>query len=496
MGTSANASLSYLDNLLVRTADEQWDVARGMELTLEALVGATAVGVVLPQPRLASYDLTGLIDTVREFLADDPTPAHKAQIGSSLRFLTFDRAQLEGMLLEPGAPPPTPLKITPPPVLGPDETDREDPFFDPASTAYDTDCKLFFRRFPLGPGATHCLVARESQADGHAYRVYSPAPSLAPFYWSETHRTWIDDAISTALPLLLALGDVPTFDVILAVNLDAPGEASTLLNSDGCEVVLYTHLQNRSETAFKQVVARQVANCFVEATFGGIADTPYASWRWVRDGLATYLSSVAFPTGDVELESLETLRQIDEGTSLTGWSSGAFVWFQYLAGRMDDEQIIDLVDSLHGSSSTEQAASLNELPGLDDLFHEFALAYTDGAIHDTSGSQLMTAWAPQDGAGTSVDNTGSFAVQSVPSLAMRRSLLVIPPDRLAHLEAPAPASGAITSSRAYGGGSWGPIETLYPPECFRDNRLLVVATNIGSDDYSTGISVTALDAVC
>jgi hypothetical protein len=495
--TIDTARFGYLDNLLARVEAGEWEMGTGVELSLRALIGAAAVRVVLSRPQLASYDLTGLIDASRSFLAEDPTPLREAQIGSSLRFLLFDRDQLRDMELKPGEPLPTPLKITPPPILGPEETHLEEPFFDPASRDYDTDCELFFRRFPLGAGTRTCLVARSAEAAGVAYNVYAPAPSLAPFHWVEMHHEWLDEALAAAIPTYLELGEVPSFDVVLAINLDAPGEAATLLNDDDCVIMIYAQIQHRTEADFKQLVARQLAHCFQAATFPEQAGQSYAERRWRQDGLSAYLSNLVYPGTDLEWEALETLLAVDDSSSVLDWSAGAFVWFQYLGNRLGPEELIHLLKSLPADASREeQVAALAAWPAMDEIFHDFALAYTDGTITDSSGERIATQWAPRDADGAQIRETGRQATVEVPPFSLRRSMVVVPTDRLAHLAAPEEMDGVRTSARSYGAGSWGPLPELFPERCLSDNRLLMVTTAAGSEANQRSLEVTSFDTSC
>ena len=496
VGSSVDvARLGYLDNLLARAEAGEWQVEQGTELTLRALLGVTALRQVLWQSELASYDLTGVLASARGLLADDPAPSLEARIRSFLRFLIFDHRQLQGMIVDPDGPQPTPLKITPPPILGPDETHMEDPFFDPASRSYDTDCELFFRRFPVGPGATTCLAWRSGGVGDFGFDVFSPAHSLAPFHWSDLHHQWIDEAVAVAAPLYTELGVLPSVDVVMAANLDAPAEAATLLNSDGCVIILYTHLQLRAEAAFKQIVARQLAHCFIDATLYFAAAPDVADQRWVRDGLATYLSSQAFPTANVELESLETLRSIADGSSLTDWSSAAFVWFQYAGARGGPAAIVEALHSMALSDAGSGPAALARWPGVDNLFPQFAQAYTSGLIEDSSLGRLQTAWQPDDNDEYVLNSTGTYADFELPPFSMRRSMLVTPPGAIAQLSNVSDP-GIVTTARPYGGGSWANIPSSFPSSCLADNRLLVLITNAGLEPLRGAAEVTALDQSC
>jgi hypothetical protein len=485
--------LGYLDNILARASAGDWTLSDGTGATLRALIGASAMRGVLWNTNLASYDLTGLLSTARRQAAEDPDSVTRSRIASSLRFFDFDHGQLQGMVVRPGDPLPTALRFTPPPVLGPDETHIEDATFDPASRSYDTDCALFFRRFPIGPDTRACLDVRETEAAGASYSVYSPVPSLADFHWTASHHAWIDEAMRAAAPLYRDLGALPNLDIVLAPNMDAPAEGASFVNLDGCVVVLYTHLQLRGADAFKQILARQIAQCLFGTSLSSVGSVPFASERWLRDGLATYLSSLAFPTGEVELEAMAPLATIDDRSSIMDWSSAAYVWFEFADDR-DPVDILETVGSLLPSPGGEGV--LAQWPDFATEFAAFAQAYTDGAIRDARDQALTTTWQSSETDESEAEQPGTYAALDLPPFGFGRHLLVVDPAQLIRFAGSQHDGQVSIATRAYGAGDWTPLPEQFPPACLLDNRLLVLAVNSGSVQQATSLEISAVETAC
>jgi hypothetical protein len=490
------ARLGYVENLLVGVEAGSWSYDEGLELSVRATVGAANPRTVFGREGPRSLDLTSLVAAARERLGEGPPDEVASALTNSLRFLLFDRERLQAMTVKPGAPLPTSPGITPLPPPDPNDPHPEDKLFDPGAASFDLDCELFFRRFPVTPDTTTCLAARQASFAGFDYGVFAPVQSIAPFQWTAQHHAWVDEALADSVPRYLELGTLPDFDVVLAVNLDAPGEALTIDNGDECLIVLYTRMQRRHEPGFKQIVARQLAHCLQFATFEEPSEGTYADNRWRQEGLAAYLSNLVYPAADVEHELLETLRLVDDDSTLFDWSAAAFVWFQFMGERIGVDGLMDLLGTLPVGNRAEQAAALADFPGLGELYHAFALAYTDGAISDSSGELLPTDWRPGDSDGALVETTGRHAIVDVPTFAMRRTMVVVPPDRRAELAAGQPAGGIRTSARAYSGRSWGVLPTTFPERCLQDNRLLIVTTSTRDETYRRAIEVTAFDTSC
>jgi hypothetical protein len=330
-----------------------------------------------------------------------------------------------------------------------------------------------------------------------SYGVYAPAPSIAPFHWTDADHALLDEAVAETLPTYLELGSMPAFDVVLGVNLDAPGEAASLMNDDGCVIWLYAQAQHRPETLFKQLVARQLAHCLQAETFPEQEQVPYADRRWRQEGLATYLSSLVYPAANLEFESLPAVQAIADTTSVFDWSAGTFVWFQHLANQLGTEQLFDLLRALPASASREeQEAALTDWPTMDALFHEFTQAYTDGTIRSPNGERIPTQWTPAVNEATLLDAVGNHAALEVAPFSMSRQMVIVPRDRRASIESGGQSNALTTSSRSYSGTSWGPLPEVFPERCLDDNRLVLVSTVTGREAQSSSVEMLSFDTSC
>ena len=79
---------------------------------------------------------------------------------------------------------------------------------------------------------------------------------------------------------------------------------------------------------------------------------------------------------------------------------------------------------------------------------------------------------------------------------MRRTMVVVPSDRLAMLDEGQSITGISTSTRAYGGREWGTVPARFPERCLEDNRLLIVTTSTRDETYRRAIQVNSFDMSC
>ncbi len=495
------ASLGYLDNLLARAADGDWTLDVGLDSSLRLLLGGAAQTEVLRDRPLGSYDMTGIIAAGREWVAENGRGGASQSVAGLVDLLDFDHGQLEAMVVDPLAPPPTVPAFTFDPSVSqptPGATDVGEVSEPPLDPDYETDCERFFRQFRLGEGTTRCLSATPIDAPGFAYAIYYPTPSIATFGWEESYRGLVTQAMTDAVSVYEDLGTLPSVDVVLAANLDVPGYGASMTDDAGCRLVLYPDAQRLSEPEFKQVVALELAHCLQEATFAPQSRVAYAARAWREDGLAAYLSNLVYPDPNLEWQVLTRLLEVDEVGSLVRWSAGTFVWWQYLANEEGWEGIRQLVGSLPaGGDIEDQSVALSAWLGPKDLgtFETFAQAYIDGQIIDESGASIPTAWTPpveeQDGfigaAGTALD-------LSPEPFGLEARLLVTGPDRVALRSDP---GGLQLRSRPLSGQEWGPLPEVFPAECLADNQLLILATRrAGAADGVGQVSADVLERGC
>jgi hypothetical protein len=491
------AGLGYLDNLLARTEAGDWELDEGIERSLRVLIGAAAQNEVLRVRPVASTDLTGLLATSREFLASGTGSDRADSIAGLLDLLVFDQAQLAAMTVDPSAPPPTGAPNPSPggPVPTPGGTEVDDPNLESALPTFQTDCDRFFRRFPLGPGTERCLTARSANVGDLRYEVYAPAPTIATFGWTEDFHALLDQAVAETDAVYRELGTLPDFDVVLATNLDIPGEGATLVSDSRCQVIVYPDAQRRDIEGFKQVVARQLAHCFIAATFAEQAETPYPVRRWREDGLAEYLGNVVYPDTNLEWEVIEGLLPADQEGSMLEWSGGSAVWFQYLANEDDWTAVRELVERLPASRDmAEEARALAAVPGIDVRFLAFAQAYVDGTVEDTGGELIPTEWVPTvEEEDALIREPGALLEETLPPFSIRHRLLVVSPDGEATLGA-GPMQGLALRARAETGDEWAELPETFPVGCTSDNRLIVLAVSAAPAELPLDMEVTDLAA--
>jgi hypothetical protein len=177
------------------------------------------------------------------------------------------------------------------------------------------------------------------------------------------------------------------------------------------------------------------------------------------------------------------------------WSSGSFVWHQFLDDRLGSSGVIEMARAASGLTAADQAAALADEPNVPQLFHDFAAAYTDGTIEDASGGRLATAWQPDASQEVQMHGPGPVTGAPISPFGLGRTLLVVPANQQAAIEYQLP-SGMQTSARAYGGGAWGEAPMEFPSRCLDDNRLLTLSTYTGAAPVARDMTVATLRPLC
>jgi hypothetical protein len=290
----------------------------------------------------------------------------------------------------------------------------------------------------------------------------------------------------------LKIGSLPPFDVVLGVNLDVPSGGAAYMNGGRCVMMLYTDAQRRDDAHFKQLVAQQLGHCFQAATFPNQEKVPYAARRWREDGLALYLGNLVYPAVNAEWDMVPFVQEVDQAGSLLEWSAGAFLWWQFLADRLGWPGIEKLVLSLPVSGDlSDQAAAVAIAPGVTDLYGEFAKAYVDGTIKDTSGVTIPTRWAPTDQEEhAAIAQAGPWSADDLMPFQLTHRLLVVAGIDQATL-AFTGSPGVAVVTRPESGATWGALPSAFPADCASDNRLVVLiyATSVTGGAHSDlGIS--------
>lgn len=380
------SDISFVDNLLAKEKAGEWTRGEGLVATLKLFAGELEAAQVLRHPDLLDREGTGILQMAYEYLADGPDARAKAEITRLLDLLVFSNEQLEAMA---GLSPTTaalPGRLAPGAASGSEE-----------------DCKRFFSGYVLPPGVGQCLEVGFSQLleefYTEEYLVFFPAPSLPQAGWTERHIRLAESALEHTVEVFKRMGKLPAVSIVFSVVANpaaeaaatprvVPGYGPTPLDRP-CGVVLFTSMQGVPDGHFKQVIAHELAHCFNGDTFSKQYQVINEFKSWWDEGLADYLSNVAYPTNNIEWRWLDTLAEEELTTSVFDRSYENFLFFQYLYHVIGNDGIKAVIESLPSAGGRpEQEAALAAYPGMDEMYHDFARAMTDGQIEDTGGALI------------------------------------------------------------------------------------------------------------
>lgn len=372
--TADLSGVSFADNLLAKEADGEWTRGEGLIATLRYFAGESSEEDVLRSPELERREGTGIIAMAREYVEDGPDAGAKAEIERLLDLLTFTNDELEAMAgisavgglldrLRPGA-----------------------------SQEAEQSCKDFFNNYVEPPGTSPCLEAGSRTIAGKLYRVFYPSP-LPAAGWSEEHVEMVLDAVEVTAAAYGPLGTLPAANIVFSVSPTPGGAMATPEAGKPCGVVLFANMATSPEPIVKFYLAHELAHCFQTETFPGQNSVDYQFAKWREEGLADYMANVVYP--DVNREwgkepefrsQLTGLAIYELNTTIFDRAYTNFIFFQYLANIIGDTGIMGLVASLPVSGGAgDQIAALANYPGMDELYHDFSRAMTDGTVIDASG---------------------------------------------------------------------------------------------------------------
>jgi len=373
------SSLSYVDNLLVKEEADEWTRGQGLVATLRVFVGEIELSEILESGELVETEGTGIIKMAHEYLVDGPDIEAKAEINRLLTFLVFSNEQLEAMA---GISPPTASAggIQLGVVQGAVK-----------------DCNLFYHDYTIPSGVGPCLEVKSITLNGKVYRVFAPAAPLPLAGWTDEHVELALEAMKETVlgapgltPGFGELGEMPPVNVILSIV-----EAGTTLASAApatgktCGVTLYISMQQLSDGNFKQSLAHELGHCFQQENFPAQNEVNNEYIRWREEGLAEYLSNVAYPSNNSEWGRMITLTGTELHTSLLDRAYDNTAFFQFLANRRGNGGVFDVVRSLPSSGGkSQQEKALAAVSGMTEIFHDYAKALTEGNIEDTGGGTL------------------------------------------------------------------------------------------------------------
>ncbi|MBI2845217.1 MAG: hypothetical protein HYX86_01590 [Chloroflexi bacterium] len=477
------SDVGFVDNLLAKEEAGEWTRGEGLVATLKLFAGELDAASVLRHPDLLDYEGTGILKMAYEYLEDGPDAQAKAEISRLLDLLVFSNEQLEAMAGLASAGVGRPGQLAPGAAPGPVE-----------------DCTEFFSGYGIPPGVGQCLEVAfslflEDLYPGENYRVFRPAPSLPQAGWTDVHVKLALEAMDETVPIYKQLGKLPPVNLVFSVA--GAGFFAQAAPNIGkpCGVVLYTTMQSGTfpppelqwkgpyELAFKQVIAHELAHCFQMETFPEQNKVDHEFMMWREEGLADYLSNVVYPKNNLEYRTLKKLADIELATTLFDRSYANFIWFQYLFNRSGNDGIFDLLRSLPSAGGRpEQEAALAAYPGMDEMYHDFARAMTDGTqIEDTGGG--LIPYEISETNRLTFEIAAPYSIRAVvEGFGVLRLRLVVEAGKQGCLNWSGP--GMVLDQRPTPGGDWSDLPSTLPKAAAEERDIVLVATATKSGEFT------------
>jgi hypothetical protein len=482
------SDVGFVENLLAKEGAGEWTRGEGLVATLKLFAGELeAAEEVLRHPELIWPEGTGIIEMAHDYLEDGPDAEAKSEITRLLDLLVFSNDELEAMA---GIQPATGLlastaSLASTALLGAVHT----------AQATEENCQKFFQ-FQVPPGVHECLEFRTSELLEDLYpgqyRIFVPAASLPQAGWTEHQYELGLQAMEDSVKAFKALGEMPAVNMVFSVSggpLGPAGKrplagawAGQVLTGEPCGIAIFTGIQTYGDDNFRQVIAHEMAHCLQSGTFPRQRNVHYEFTLWLFEGLADYLANVVYPTAtcggqrcDLEWGHVKGLPAIELATTLFDRSYENTLFFQYLYWFLGDAGIFELVRSMPTEGErAEQEAALGAYAGMDELYHGFARAMTDGAVDDTGGGVVpyvgLAVPLEIDGLGT------PFLDESIKPFGVTRWQLTAADGKQVTLEY-RPKAGARESARPPDSPDWGGVPGELPyADCDSGTILLVTST--------------------
>jgi len=271
------------------------------------------------------------------------------------------------------------------------------------------DCENLYKKgFPPGSGIK-CLLYKESGIGGSKVRTFYPLVAL-PLEYADAAHAAILKSWTTYSSLKGGLAKVTMGDVDLVFVLLPYVESPTILAlvpslspDPTCKITVFLGAIQANEKKksgpndfghFQQTIAHEMFHCYQQWNFPDHFpnESDSSDWGvqdWWGEGTAEYFSNVVYPSVNDEWGRILGFDLKSASTPLVGLSYGNTVFFQYMAGLLTNDGLLQLLHQLpYAGTEQDQAAALAAWPDIESRFHDFGRAFFDGKIKDTSGALL------------------------------------------------------------------------------------------------------------
>lgn len=434
-------------NLRARVEAGEWTLEEGLVATLKVLAGQARIDSLgQAGVEIHSYAGSGVVRMARSYLETGSDEAAKAELQRLVTLILPEAATLKRFAHpaqahgEPGG------RLARP--MGQSE-----------------ECAtLWADGWPEGSTAV-CFEYRTVEAAGSTYEIFFPRTWPA----GDPRREFFEptvEAVEDSARTFTRFGAMPASTTIVFTLLPDPeyprayAVTSQFEQNGACRVAILPPGAGLGVGAYKQTVAHELFHCFQSQNYWDPMGDDHNEW-WV-EGTAEYFGNVVYPTVNAESEFWGDFDASSLDTSLVDMDYGNVVFFQYLANRVGDEGVLQLIASMPSSGGRpSELAALAGYPGIEDLFHDFARAYLDQQILDTGGGFVGIAPRVRERRTFDFSRTEFLPTNA---FVLSRALFKFP-ERKRYTLAEEDAGGLMTAARPLGAAGWAALPAELVTSC-------------------------------
>lgn len=362
--------------LYARVESGEWNLSRGLVLSLQVAAGELDVAEVYPNGVVFAPDIARVIRIARRYLKSSPASPDSVELERLLNLLRPDFDAFDELVSNEAGP----------------------------TSAVYYPGEQRFRLLPTQSGAdcTGAWLSDENPLSA-CFSSYNTGridfDLFYPSYWNRSASQMADVArvsvaINRSIEVFRGYGRVGNTRVVMIDGLyngdDGHTYAAAGLTGQRCDATVYFPSLLDSSPRIKQTLAHELFHCFQQWNmprqfFGDDSDewVPITDW-WV-EGTAEHFSNVVYPAlNDEWYQWADRFDGVSPFRPITDMKYEATVFWQYLEWQIGNAGIIDLLKTLPTNRSRTQAEALAGHTGLDRIFHEFGKDYLDGEIMDTA----------------------------------------------------------------------------------------------------------------
>lgn len=391
---------SLLGVLEARVESGEWTRGEGLVAILEWMSDGTTEVI---EESLADPSATGVIAAAMSYVREGGDGAE--EIGVLLDRLAPSLEELDEMSAPPVPSAASDLVVSAMPVAA-----QEDPADGCDYWGVDTPC------------LEKVTLPEESGIDTDKYSLYAAINENSQ--WSvedvETAKKALVDSVIT----YEALESMPETALVLR-----PGGTAlyaSYLPGEDCRVYVDEFLAGTDQKELQQILAREIAFCFISYNFFlQFYENPNPT-RWLVHGLANYLSGFVYTSINLEHQNLPTqLAQTELSTTVPERSWTNWILFEHFHSFIGAPGVVDLVGSL--PESADLVTALADAAGVSEMYHDLGRALSDANVDDLGPG--LVPYSPQ---AWELDLSGPAEVPlTVPRFGVRRLHIKVSPGEYA-----------------------------------------------------------------